>query len=162
MQLGKYAHLGPQQLWNDGHRDVIHRAALISLDAIQIRQMYCRDEDDGRLLEARMLVHHIRQLEAIDLRHADVHQHHSDIMTEQHVQSLAGRPGLDQVLTKIAKNGFVAEQFSWLIIHHEYVCLVVPVHLLLLSHSYCGNRSAHDHVRSADARIYSLPVKPHP
>src|SRR5258708_39289692 len=105
--------------------------------------MYCRNEDDGRLLKTRMLVHHICQLEAIDLRNTDVHQHHGDIMTEEHFQGLASRPGLDQVLTETAENGFVAEQFSRLIIYHEDICLVVPVHLFLLSHRNYRNRSAH-------------------
>src|SRR5258708_34784147 len=104
--------------------------------------MYCRNEDDCRLLKTRMLVHHICQLEAIDLRHTDVHQHHGDIMTEEHFQGLASRPGLDQVLTETAENGFVPAQFSPLIIYHPDISLAVPAHLFLLSHRTDRIRSA--------------------
>ena len=97
MQLGEDAHLGAQQLGHDGDRDVIDRAALVALDAIRIGEVDGGDEDDRGLLEARVAVHHVRQLEAIDLRHADVHQHDRDVVAEQLLHRLAGRPGLDQV-----------------------------------------------------------------
>ena len=80
MEFGEDADLGPQELRDDGDGDVVHRAALVALDAVQIGEVDGGDEDDGGLLEARMLAHHLRQLEAIDLRHADVHQHDGDIV----------------------------------------------------------------------------------
>ena len=86
------------------------------------------DEDDGGLLKARMPVHHVRELKAVDLGHADVHQDDGDIVSEQLLHRLAGRPGLDQVLAQLTEDRFVAEQLPSLIIDHEYVGSIAFVH----------------------------------
>jgi hypothetical protein len=53
------------------------------------------DEDDRGVLEARMLADHGSELEAVELRHADVHQDDGDLLLEQILQRLAGGGGLD-------------------------------------------------------------------
>jgi hypothetical protein len=42
---------------------------------IGVGDLYARDEDDGELLEARMLADHRGELEAVDLRHHHVDQY---------------------------------------------------------------------------------------
>ena len=54
-------------------------------------EMDRRDEDDRGLLEARMLADHRGELEAVELRHADVDQDDGDVVLEQMLQRLAGR-----------------------------------------------------------------------
>ena len=60
------------------------------------------------LLEARMLADHRGELEAVELRHADVDQHDGDVRLEQLAQRLARRDGLDQVLAELAQDHLVA------------------------------------------------------
>ncbi len=64
----------------------------------------------GCLLKARMLPHHICQLEAVDLGHADVHQHDRDVTLQQVVQRLASGVRFHQTLSEIVKNHLVAQQ----------------------------------------------------
>ena len=84
IQLGEDADLGAQDLRHDRHRHVVHGAALVAAEAIEIRQQERRDEDDRRLLKARMLPDHRRQLIAVELRHAHVHQHDGDVVASRH------------------------------------------------------------------------------
>jgi hypothetical protein len=42
-----------------------------------------RDEEDCDLLEARVLVHHVGELEAVDLWHAYIHQHNGDVVAKK-------------------------------------------------------------------------------
>ena len=50
-----------------------------------------------------MLADHVGQLEAVDLRHADIHQHDRDIGFQQVLESFAAGVGLDQILAQIAR-----------------------------------------------------------
>src|SRR6185312_13721981 len=75
MQLGEDADLGAQDLRDDRDRDVVDCAALIAANTVYFREMDGGDEDDGNLLEARMLTHHIGQLEAVDFGHGNIHQY---------------------------------------------------------------------------------------
>ena len=59
-QIHEDADLRPQNLGNDRNRHVVDRAARVSLEPVEIRQMHAGDEDDRRLLKARMLAHHRR------------------------------------------------------------------------------------------------------
>ena len=83
VELGEHPDLGAQHLGNDRHRDVIHRAHLVAAQPVEVGQLDGGDEDDRRLLEARMLADHRRQLEAVELRHADVDQHDGDVGLQQ-------------------------------------------------------------------------------
>ena len=70
IQLGEDADLGAQDLRHDRHRHVVHRAAFVAAQPIEIGQQQRGDEDDRRLLKPRMLPDHRRELVAIELRHA--------------------------------------------------------------------------------------------
>src|SRR4051812_48420238 len=128
MQLGEDAYLRAQELRYDGDSDIVDCAALVALDAIRVREVDGGDEDDRGFLETRMPVHHVRELKAVDLRHADVHQHDGDIVAEQLLHGLAGRPGLDQVCAQLSEDRFIAEQLAHLIIDHQYVGSIAFVH----------------------------------
>ena len=82
VQLGKNADFRAQQVWNDRHRNVVNRATLVSFQAVGVRQMHAGNEDDGSLTKPRMLTNHLGQLKPVYVRHADVHQHHGDVMLE--------------------------------------------------------------------------------
>ncbi len=91
VELGEDANFGAQQLRDHRHRDVVHRPGLVALEPVEVGQVHRRDEDDRRLLIARMLPDDLRQLEAVQLRHADVHQHDRDVGLEQKLERLASR-----------------------------------------------------------------------
>ncbi len=79
VQLGEDADLGAQQFRHHRHGQIIHRAGLIAAQIIVLRHMDGRDEDDRRLLEARMLADHLGQLEAVQFGHADIDQDHRHV-----------------------------------------------------------------------------------
>ena len=83
-----------------------------------------RDEDEGELLEARMLADHGGQLEAVEARHDDVDQHDGDVGLEQDAERLVRRAGLDQVLAQFAENDLVGEQLGGLVVDQQDVDLV--------------------------------------
>jgi hypothetical protein len=76
---------------------------------IDLGEMNRRNEDHRDLLEARMLADHRGKLEAVELRHADVHQHDGDLVLEQVLERfLAGRR-LDQVLVELTQDYLIGE-----------------------------------------------------
>jgi hypothetical protein len=86
------------------------------------------DEDDRRLLEARVLADHRRQLEPVELRHADVDQDDGDILLEQLLERFARRGGLDQILAKLGENRLVAQQLGRLVVDQQNIDLVTRGH----------------------------------
>src|SRR5215467_124875 len=128
MQFGEDADLCPQQLRDDRHRYIVNRPALVALDAINICQMHCRDEDDGSLLKTRMLPDHFGKLKAIKVRHAHVHQHHGNVSLQELLKGLFPRRSFEQVLSQFAQNDFITEQLGRLVVHHQDVDLIVFVH----------------------------------
>src|SRR5579862_9029338 len=124
VQLDEYLDFRPQHFRNHWHRDIIHRAHLISADAVDIGQVNRRNEDDRRFLEAWMLPQHGRQLKAIELRHADVDEHNRHIVLEQELQRLACRCRLDQIFAKAVENHVVSEELVWLIVDQQDVDFV--------------------------------------
>ena len=104
VQLGKHLDLGAQHLGNDRHRHIVHRAHLVAAQPVDVGQMDGGDEDDRGLLEPRMLADHGGQLEAVELRHADVDQHDGDVGLQQMLERLARRRRLDQVLAELAQD----------------------------------------------------------
>ena len=72
IELGEHLDLGAQHFRHDRHRNVIDRAHLVAAQPVDIADLDRRDEDHRRLLEARMLADHGGELEAVELRHADV------------------------------------------------------------------------------------------
>ena len=91
IELGEDPDLGAQHLGNDRHRNIVDRAHLVAAQAVDVGQMDRRDEDHRRLLEARMLADHRRELEAVELRHADVHQDDGDVGLQQLLERFACR-----------------------------------------------------------------------
>ena len=81
VQFGEYADFRAQEFRNDGHGNIIHGAALVSLELVEIGQVHRGDKDDRGLLTARMLVDHLRQLKPVELRHAHIHEHDGDIVS---------------------------------------------------------------------------------
>ena len=70
---------------------IIDGSALVSLEPVQIGEMHAGNKNDRGLLKAGMLPNHVGQLEAVELRHADVHQHDGDIVLQQVFQRLPAR-----------------------------------------------------------------------
>src|SRR5271155_5231665 len=68
-----------------------------------------------------MLADHVRQLKAIELWHAHVHQNHGYFILKQEVQSLSCGMRFEKIFAEILQDGFVAEQLASLVIHHEDV-----------------------------------------
>src|SRR5207302_7647065 len=79
IELGEHLDLGPQQLGNDRHRNVVHRSKLIPAQKIEIINLNGGDEDDRDLLKAGVLADHCCQLKAVEVGHADVDQNDRDI-----------------------------------------------------------------------------------
>src|SRR5580658_7337837 len=121
MQVRKNAHLCPQQFRHDWYRDVVHRAALIGLQPVEVSKMHGGNKNDGGLLKTWMLPDHVRKLETIKLRHAYVHQHDGNVSLQQIVQRCPARLGFDEVFSQLTKDGLVAKQFARLVIYHQNV-----------------------------------------
>ncbi len=88
-QIHEDADLRPKNLRDDGNRHVVHGAAGVALEPVEFGQMDAGDEDDRRLLEPRVLAHHRRQLEPVELRHADIDQDHRHVGVEEMVERFA-------------------------------------------------------------------------
>ena len=74
-----------------GTHDVVDRAELVAAQAVEVGDVDRGDEDDRRLLEARMLVDQARGLEAVHARHVDVEQDHRELVLHQLLQRFACR-----------------------------------------------------------------------
>ena len=83
VEFGKYANFGAQQVGDYRHRHVIDRSRRIAAQQVEVGHLDRRDEDDRGLLKARVLADHRRQLEAVEVGHADVDEHDRDVVLEQ-------------------------------------------------------------------------------
>ena len=83
--------------------------------------MYSGDEYNRDLLEARMLVNHVRQLKAIQVGHAHIHKNDGNLILKEKIQRLFRRSGGQQILPQLAQYGLIAEQLAGLIVHHQDV-----------------------------------------
>ena len=110
VELGEHLNLRAQHLWNNGHRNVVHCAHLVAAQPVHVRQMDRGDEDHRRLLEPRMLADHCRELEPVEIRHADVDQDDGDLGLEQIFERLATGRGLDQVLAELTQDHLIARE----------------------------------------------------
>ena len=86
VQLGEHADLGAQQIRDDRHRDVIDGSRGIAAQEIEIGHLDGRHEDDGGTLKPGMLTDHRGQFEAVEFGHANVDQHHPEIVFQQQLQ----------------------------------------------------------------------------
>ena len=83
--------------------------------------MDCGDEYDRSLLEARVVPQHAGELEAVELGHADIDEHHRHIILEQKRQGLLRGVGLDEVFSQPGQDDLVAQQLGRLIVDQQDV-----------------------------------------
>jgi hypothetical protein len=88
MQLDEDPHLGAQDFRHDGHRDVVDGAVLVALEPVELGERDAGDKDDRGLSKARVLAHHRRQLEAVELGHDHVDQHDRELRPQEMLQRL--------------------------------------------------------------------------
>jgi len=88
-----------------------------------------------------MLTDHLGQLQAIQFRHAHIHQHHGHIGSQKDVQGLPAGRSLDQVLAQSAQNRLIAEQLAGLIVDHQDVDFVSAGHKVMILVPYPAPRS---------------------
>ena len=129
IELGEDLDLGPENLRDHRHRDIVDGPDLIAPEEIEIGQKHGRNEDDRGLLEARVLADHARELEAVEVGHVDIHQHDGDIGAQKMVEGLAGGIGDQEILAQFLEDGFVGQQLCRLVIDQQDIDLVVPVHI---------------------------------
>ena len=104
---------------------------LVALETVNVGEVNRRDENNCRLLEARMLPDDLGKFEAVDLRHADIHQHGRHVHLEKLFERILGGCRLDKVLVEFAEDGLIAEQFARLVVHHQDIYFVVGLHWLI-------------------------------
>ena len=100
----------------------------VSLELIEMRQVHSGNEDDRRLLVARVLADKLRELKPIELRHVHVDQHDGDVGGQQERQGFARRTSRKQVLAQLAENRLIGEQLARLVIDHEDVDRLMLTH----------------------------------
>ena len=72
---------------------------------------------------------HLRELKAVEIRHAYVDEHDGHVRFQQRPQRLAGVVRLDQVFAELAEDHLVAQQLRRLIVDEQNVDWFAPVHL---------------------------------
>ena len=75
-----------------------------------------------------MLANHAGQLESVDLRHADIHEHDGYIGFQKVFERLFSGSRLYEVLIQFAEDGLIAQEFGRLIIHHQDVHPIFRTH----------------------------------
>src|SRR5581483_4350824 len=109
--------------------------------AVAVVQQHRRNENDGDILEARVLTDHCGELETVQIRHADVDQDNCKIVLEQKLQGLFRGGSLKKLGVEPAENNLIAEELGRLIVDEEQVYLAV----------LCHDRSQRcSHIRSAE------------
>ena len=125
VQIDEHPHLGAQHLGHDRHGHVVDGADLVAAQMVGLADLDGRDEDHGKLLEARMLADHGGELETVELRHHHVDQHDGHVVgLEQDAERLVRRGRLDQVLAQLGKDDLVAQELRRLIVDQQDVDLV--------------------------------------
>ena len=125
VELDQHLHLAAQDLGHDRHVHVIDRAQLVALEPVEIGHVHRGDEDDRRLLEARMLVDQRRGLEAVHARHVDVEQDRRVIRLHQPRERFRARARVHEVLPEHGQDRVVAHQPRRLVVDEQDVDLVV-------------------------------------
>ena len=132
MKLGEDLDLGEKNLRHHRHRHIVDRAHLVAAKQVLVREADGRDEDDRRVLEARMLADHGGKLEAVHVRHAHIHQDDGDVGAQELVESLVRGGGLQEVLAEIGENDLIAQELRRLVVDQQDVDLAVV--LVLVRH----------------------------
>lgn len=121
IQVHEHRDLGTHNFSDDRDGDVVHRAAVIALQPIDVGLIDRGHENDRCFLKTRMLADHRRQFEAIHFRHAHVHQHDGDVVLQKTRQRILPRIRFEQVLSKITEDRFVTQQLGRLVVHQQDV-----------------------------------------
>src|SRR5580704_13928540 len=119
------------------------------------------NEDYGIFLKSRVLSDHVRQLETVEFRHANVHQNYGDFIFQQLIQSFSTGMRFEQIFVQFLEDYFVAEQLGRLIIYHEYVNFLLIVHLPLpprRSANYPANMIDQQPFESSDETTSEAPT----
>src|SRR5215469_15704487 len=130
VQFREDANLCAEQFGVHGDRNVVDRAALVTLQAIEISQVHCRNENDRHPLEARVLADHLSKFEAVEFRHAYVQQNNGDVILEQLLERFFSGVGLDQIVAKFAEDCFVGKKFGRLVVDHQDVDFFSRAHFV--------------------------------
>ena len=86
--------------------------------------MHAGNENDRRLLVARVVVNQRSGLEAVHARHVHVEQHHREFLRHHPFQGLCARVRHDQVLVEAAEDRLIRQQARRLIVHQQDIHLV--------------------------------------
>ncbi len=121
VELREHPDLGAQHIGDDRNRNVVDRSHRVAAQPVHVSQVNGGDEDDRRLLEARVVADHRGKLETVEIRHADVHQHDGDLALEQLLERLARRARLDQVLAELLEHHLVAQELGRLVVDQQDV-----------------------------------------
>ena len=73
------------------------------------------------VLKARMIADHPSEFKTVELRHADIAENDSDVLLEQMLECLPGRPGFDQVFSEALQCRLVTEELRRLIVDKQNV-----------------------------------------
>ena len=80
-----------------------------------------------------MLPQHLDQLEAVELRHADVDQDDGDVVLQQNLERFARRRRANEVLIQLGQDDLVAQQLGWLVVDQKDVDAILGVHRVCFS-----------------------------
>ena len=128
VELDERVHLRAQNLRDDRHLQIIHRADFVALQPIEIGEMHAGHEDDRRAPEAGMVANHLRQLEAVEFRHADVHNDDGELGLEKLIERFPRRVRRDEVRVQPVENGAIAQELRGLVVDHEHIRAVIQRH----------------------------------
>ena len=94
-----------------------------------------------------------RELEAVEVGHADVDQHHRDVVAQELLERLGGGAGGDQVLAEVLEDRLIAEELARLIVDQQDRDSFVGAHGPPLRHRCHRRRGPQrwSHIRSADS-----------
>ena len=121
-----------QHFRDDRNRHVVDRSHFVAAEAVQIGNLDGGDENHRGFLETRMFTDHGRELETVELGHADVDQNHGNFVLEQIFQGFSSRSRYHEIFAKLLENNLISEQLGWLIVNQKDVYLFL-VHALVPS-----------------------------
>ncbi len=128
VQLDQHRDLAAQDLRHHRDGNVVDRADLVALEAVELADVHAGDEDDRCLLEARVIVNQPRRLEAVHVRHAHIQQHDGELRPHELLERFDAGAGPDEVLPELAQHRLVGEQPSRLVVDQQDVYLVANTH----------------------------------
>src|SRR4029077_12965218 len=124
-KLDKDLDLRAQDLRDHRYRHVVHGAHFVTAQAVDVGQQDRRNEDQRRLLEARMVADHRGELEAVDVGHVNVDENDGDVIFEEELERLGRVARAQQIFADVLENSAIGEQFRRLIVDEQDVDLVV-------------------------------------